>query len=87
MRNLLALVGAAVLTFAVAGWYLGWYKLQPTLGASSGHQNVNIDIDGRKVTADLKKGEQKVEQALEHAVEATTGRATQSPPSVKGAAQ
>ncbi len=34
MKNLLALVGAAVVTFAGLGWYLGWYNLtrQPTPG-------------------------------------------------------
>jgi hypothetical protein len=87
MRNLLALVGAAVLTFAGAGWYLGWYKLQPALGATPGHQNVTIDIDGAKVKSDLGKGEQKVEQALERAVESTTARAPQSPAPAKSAAQ
>jgi hypothetical protein len=87
MRNLLALVGAAVLTFAGAGWYLGWYKLQPALSATPGHQSVNIDIDRHKMDADIHKGEQKVEQALEKAVEGTTARAPQSPSPIKSASQ
>ncbi len=74
MRNLLALVGAAVLTFAGAGWYLGWYQLQPTLTTTPGHQSVNVDINGPKMNADLHKGERKVEQALERAVEGTTAK-------------
>jgi hypothetical protein len=87
MRNLLALVGAAVVTFAAAGWYLGWYKVQPTLSATAGHQSVNIDIDGKKVSADLKTGEKKVEQALEKAIEGTTARGTASPAPLKATAQ
>jgi len=87
MRNLLAFVGAAVLTFAGTGWYLGWYKLQPAPGLTDGHQSVTIDIDGRKVSSDLHKGEQKVEQALERAVEQTTARTPQSPAPAKSAAQ
>jgi hypothetical protein len=67
MRNLLALLGAAVVTFAGAGWYLGWYTLTPTPSSGPGHQGVTIDFDGKKFDADLHKGEQKVEQALERA--------------------
>jgi hypothetical protein len=87
MRNLLALVGAAVLTFGVAGWYLGWYRLQPTVSGTSGHQSVTVDIDGGKIKSDVGKGEQKVEQALEHAIDGATAKAPASPPSNKAAAQ
>jgi hypothetical protein len=67
MRNLLALVGAAVLTFGGVGWYIGWYRLQPSSPLTPGHQSVNIDIDGRKIRADEKRAEQAVEKALEAA--------------------
>ncbi len=87
MRNLLALVGAAVLTFGGAGWYLGWYKLQPTLSSTPGHQSVNIDINGKKMTSDIQKGEQRVEQALEKAAEATSAREPHSPLPNKSASQ
>ena len=30
MRSLLTLVGAAVVTFAVVGWFLGWYTVRST---------------------------------------------------------
>jgi hypothetical protein len=83
MRNLLALVGAAVVTFAAAGWYLGWYKLQPTLSSTPGHQSVNIDIDGKKIKAD----EKRAEQAIEKALQSTTARGTASPAPVKATAQ
>src|SRR5947208_2280392 len=32
MRNLLALLGAAVVAFAVVGWFLGWYQIKTTPG-------------------------------------------------------
>jgi hypothetical protein len=78
MRNLLALLGAAVLTFAGAGWYLGWYKLQPSLSATPGHQSFNVDVNGSKMKSDIHKGEQEVEETLKRAVEATTAKAAQS---------
>jgi hypothetical protein len=87
MRNLLALVGAAVLTFAAVGWYLGWYTLQPALSSTPGHQSVNIDIDGKKLNADLKTGEKKAEKVLDRVLEGTTARGPTSPAPVKTAAQ
>lgn len=68
MRNLLAFLAAAVLTFAGLGWYLDWYKVQstPTL---AGRTNINIDIDAKKISEDvhqgIKKGEEKLHSALE----------------------
>lgn len=87
MRNLLALVGAAVLTFAAAGWYLGWYTLQPAVGGTSGHQSVNIDLDAKKMNADLKTGEKDAKKVLDRVIEGTTARGSASPAPVKAAAQ
>lgn len=64
MRNLLAFAAAVVLTFAIVGWYLDWYQVKND-SASAGHHNVNIDINGVKVVEDLKKGEEKIHQAIE----------------------
>jgi len=74
MRNLLALVGAAVVTFAGLGWYLGWYTLQRTSSDTPGHQSVNIDFDARKITADIRNGEQKVEKALHKTVQGDSAK-------------
>jgi hypothetical protein len=74
MRNLLALVGAAVVTFAGLGWYLGWYRLQPAPNSTPGHQSVNIDIDARKINADVHKGEKKVEQTIDHLAKEANAR-------------
>jgi hypothetical protein len=53
MRNLLALVGAAVVGFAGLGWYLGWYHI----GTDSG--KVEVEINAKKVISDVKAGEKK----------------------------
>jgi hypothetical protein len=55
MRNLLAFLAAAVLVVAGLGWYLNWYKIDTTSGLG-GHKEVKIDINGRKVKADVQKG-------------------------------
>jgi hypothetical protein len=64
MRNLLALLGAALVSFAVAGWYLNWYTLRNT-PASEGHHSVNIDIDGNKIGKDLQRGGERLHDAIE----------------------
>jgi hypothetical protein len=74
MRNLLALLGAAVLTFAGAGWYLGWYSFAEATNPSPGHQNVTIDIDAKKIDADIHTGEKKVQAALERAAHPDTAK-------------
>ena len=51
MRNLLALLGAAVLVVAGLGWYLGWYKLGFTK-TSDGNLRVETDVNTRKVVDD-----------------------------------
>ena len=64
MRNLLALLGFALLTFAAAGWYLDWYKIQSTT-TPDGHRHVNIDIHSKKIGEDLNKGSEKLHGAWE----------------------
>src|SRR5262245_41380929 len=63
MRNILALLAAAVLVFAGVGWYLGWYEISRTTD-SDGHPNITIDLNNQKITEDLKKGEQKVHNLI-----------------------
>ena len=59
MRNLLALMGAALVTFAAVGWYLDWYRIRTEPGAS-GHRQVEIDFNGTKIQHDLEKGRDKL---------------------------
>jgi hypothetical protein len=62
MRNLLALVGAAVVTLAGAGYFLGWYKVGKAPG--DGGKNVNIEVDTGKMGQDLHKGAEKLGDML-----------------------
>ncbi len=77
MRNLLALLAAATLTFAGVGWYLGWYTVEST-SAAAGHHKVHIDIDGRKMTTDLRKGEEKLQEALDKNLKEETNKRADS---------
>ena len=51
MKNLLALVGAVVIGFGVAGWYLGWYKLGFTK-TTDGNLQVETNVNTKKVVDD-----------------------------------
>jgi hypothetical protein len=64
MRNTLAFLGAAALTVAGIGWYLGWYdiKREP---ASPGHSRLQLDINEKKIGDDVKQGTDKLKDAIE----------------------
>lgn len=64
MRNILALVGAAVVAFLVVGWYMGWYQVSSTPSAQ-GPQAVQVDINPGKITEDVKKGVEKGGQIVD----------------------
>jgi hypothetical protein len=51
MRNLLALIGLAVVGFAGIGWYMGWYKLSFSR-SSDGNLEIKTDVNTQKVGAD-----------------------------------
>jgi len=61
MRNILALIGAAVVAFLVVGWYLGWYQIA-RIPSPGGKQAIHVDVNPDKITNDVKKaGEQGAE--------------------------
>jgi hypothetical protein len=62
MRNLLALVAAAVLAFAGIGWYLGWYKVQTDSTPTGRH--ISIDLNTPKIREDVDRGKEKVRDFL-----------------------
>jgi hypothetical protein len=72
MRNLLAFMAAAVLTFAGVGWYLDWFRIQ-TAPSASGHQRVEVDIDSNKITSDIQKGSKEVLQKAEGKLQQVNG--------------
>jgi hypothetical protein len=51
MRNVLALIGLAVVGFAGVGWYLGWYKLTFSKH-TDGNLQIKTDVDTKKVGSD-----------------------------------
>jgi hypothetical protein len=63
MRNLLAFLAAAVLTLAGVGWYLDWYHIRST-PIDGGQKSVTVDINTKKITEDLIRAEQKIQQRL-----------------------
>jgi hypothetical protein len=72
MRNLLALLALVLLLVAGLGWYLDWFKVK-SQPAEAGHHNVSIDIDKKKITQDIQKGEEKLHQMLENAKDKAPG--------------
>jgi len=76
MRNLLAFLGAALLTFAIVGWYLDWYKVKST-PANNGHNQLNIDVNRSKIIDDVQKGEEKVHDLLEKSKTDDKGKSLQ----------
>jgi hypothetical protein len=64
---MLAFMAAVGLTFVGAGWYLGWYRVEKA-PAAEGHRAVHIDIDSAKISADLKKGGERVQGALDNKI-------------------
>lgn len=63
MKNILALIGAAVVILGGLGWYLGWYRLA-TEPAADGHRKIQIDVDTAKIRGDVQKGKEKIKDAL-----------------------
>jgi hypothetical protein len=64
MRNLLALLGLVLLAFLGLGWYLDWYRVTPKPASDSGHRSVEIDINTKKIGADVHRGVEAGEQKL-----------------------
>jgi hypothetical protein len=81
MKNLLALVGAAIVTFAALGWYLDWYKIN-TDAAPAGHHNVSIDLNSPKIIKDVHKGVEKGEQELQKVLDKSPSATDPNAPSL-----
>lgn len=66
MRNLLAFCAALLLMFTGMGWYLGWYQVR-SAPAPPGHRAVNIDVHTDKISEDVRRGKEKLSEALDGA--------------------
>jgi hypothetical protein len=67
MRNILAFLGALVVTLVVVGWYENWFQFRTT-PAPDGKRNITVDIDSTKVTNDVEEAEHKIETLIEEEV-------------------
>src|SRR3954454_12861542 len=64
MRNLLAMLGAAVVTVAAVGWYLDWFKVHKG-EAQDGKQHYSVEVNTPKIGEDLHKGTEKLHGAID----------------------
>jgi hypothetical protein len=84
MRNLLAFLGALIITLVVVGWFQNWFQFRTTANPDNGNRNLTIDINTTKVGDDLNKTEKNVqtfieEKSKEVKTPATTQPATTQP--------
>lgn len=64
MRNLLALVGAAVVTVGGVGWYLDWFKVHKA-AEGDGKKSYSVEVNTAKIGTDLHKGSSKVQSVID----------------------
>jgi hypothetical protein len=69
MKNLVFLVFLAILGFAVAGYFLGWYEITG-VPSSSGHHRLQIDINTTKIKDDFDRGTDKLQDGINQAKDA-----------------
>lgn len=79
MRNLLAFIGLLVVGFGVAGWYLGWYKLNVSRSID-GNLQIQADVDTKKVTSDATEGFKNLSTAVEKQADKAAKDTNTSPP-------
>lgn len=63
MRNLLALIGAAVVAFAGIGWYMNWYTIKVDK-SGDGNIRVQTNLDTNRVVKDAGDGARHVGELL-----------------------
>ena len=63
MRNMLALIGAAVVLFVGIGWYQGWYTFAIAPG-TNGKQRIEVDVDTKKIAEDARKAAETVSKTV-----------------------
>ena len=63
MRGLLTLLGGALVTFAILGWYFNWYEFNRTKTAD-GKERIELEFDTKKINEDAQKGINRVDKAI-----------------------
>ena len=80
MRNLLALLGAALVAFLGLGWYLDWYHVTPKPATATGHRSIEIDINSKKIGTDMERGVQAGSERLHNLLDGDKKPATNIAP-------
>ena len=78
MRNMLAFLAATTLAFVCTGWYLGWFSFH-SAPAPSGQRSVTVDFNTQKMSQDLLKAEQKLQEKLAKEAQSTPPTPTAQP--------
>ncbi len=63
MKDMLALLGAALVVFAGLGWYLGWYQVG-TSTDSQGNRHIELDLNAKKIGSDISRAGQTIGNKL-----------------------
>ena len=69
MRNLLAFIGGAAVTFAGLGWYLGWFQIATLPGSAPGHAKIAFDVNTDKIQHDVSEGVRRGEAELHKVID------------------
>lgn len=84
MRNLLAFLGAVIVTVVGVGWYLDWFKVhRGTVGESK--SSYNIELNTKKIDEDLHKGTAKVHDVVDRKLKGEKLANPTPPPSISRA--
>jgi hypothetical protein len=81
MRNLLALLGAALVVFLGLGWYLEWYQISTKPSSAPGHRSIEIDINSKKIGQDVQHGIDAGSEKLQNLID---GAKKSNPPAPVG---
>jgi hypothetical protein len=78
MRNLLALLGLAVVLFLGVGYYRGWYDFQKTQTPTG--SSIHFDVHTKKIGEDVKRGGSAVGEKINDLMENKPGEKSPPPP-------
>jgi hypothetical protein len=79
MRNLLALVGLAVVLFFGLGWYFNWYSFAVQPGVD-GQRRIELNVNTNKIVSDTKSGVETVGEVIKSRSNDDTPATTASTP-------
>lgn len=85
MRNLLALIGLAVVLFFGLGWYFNWYSFAVQPGVD-GQRRIELNVNTNKIVSDTKSGVETVGEVIKNRSSDETPATNRTTPSSTPAA-